>query len=201
MGFWFVVGFCLGFRGEAILLTEEAGTRKSLQNLTSDLAYFSVCVNKRTKGQQLSGAKFNVPCVGKTAGTGLRPGLWTKRLVDVWRKMKTTGGRLLQRSLTPPRLAEFKDDFFIVLERVQAGSSTIVDDVEVRYGFGIMISLRKGNTAHALNVNVPESLIQTFNMLRRGIDADTRTPSLDIVDVYASWEAILPTLLWFSSPF
>jgi uncharacterized protein YihD (DUF1040 family) len=52
-------------------LIEEAGTRKSLENLTSDLAYFSVCANRRTKGQQLPGAKFDVSSVGKTVGTGL----------------------------------------------------------------------------------------------------------------------------------
>jgi hypothetical protein len=91
--FWFVVGFCLGFRGEEMLLIEEAGTRRSLRNLSAPLEYFSVCITTgRTKGQQVLGSKFEIPCVGKTGGTGLRPVLWTKRLVDVRRKMKTTGG-------------------------------------------------------------------------------------------------------------
>jgi hypothetical protein len=139
--------------------------------------------------------------MGRTTGTGLRPGVWTKRLVKVRRKMKTTGGRLLQRSLHPPRLTEFEEDFLTVLERVQAGSAAIDADVEVREAFGIMRSLRKSNASHALNVNVPESLIHTFNRWRRSMEADTRTPSLDIVDIYASWEAILPTFLRFSGPF
>jgi hypothetical protein len=100
-----------------------------------------------------------------------------------------------------PRLAEFEEDFFTVLERVQAGSAAIDIDVKVREAFVIIRSLRKGNAAHALNVNVPESLICTFNRWRRVMEEDTRTSSLDIVDVYASWEAILPTLLQFSRPF
>jgi hypothetical protein len=201
MGVWFIVGFCLGFRGEEMSLIEEAGTRKSLHNLNSDPSYFSVCINGRTKGQQVSGSKFFVPCVGKTNGTGLEPGLWTQRLIDVRKEMKMTGGRLLQRNLTPPRLAEFEEDFYTVLEKVQAGTNAINDDIEVREAFGILRSLRKGNAAHALNMNVPEALIRTFNRWRGAVEADTRTPSLDIVDVYASWEAILPRLLRFSEPF
>jgi hypothetical protein len=140
-------------------LIEEAGTRKSMHNLNSALSYFSVCINGRTKGQQVSGSKFFVPCVEKTNGTGLEPGLWTQRLIDLRKEMKMTGGRLLQRNLTPPRLAEFEEDFYTVLEKVQAGTNAISDDVEVREAFGILRSLRKGNAAHALNMDVPEALI------------------------------------------
>jgi hypothetical protein len=182
-------------------LIEEAGTRKSMHSLNSDLSYFSVCINGRTKGQQVSGSKFFVPCVGKTNGTGLEPGLWTQRLIDVRKEMKMTGGRLLQRNLTPPRLAEFEEYFYTVLEKIQAGTNAINNDVEVREAFGILRSLRKGNAAHAWNMNVPEALIRTFNRWRGAVEADTRTPSLDTVDVYASWEAILPTLLRFSGSF
>jgi hypothetical protein len=74
-------------------------------------------------------------------------------------------------------LAEFENDFYTVLERVQAESNAIDDDVVVREAFGILRSLRKGNAAHALNVNVPESLIRVFNRWRRSIEAGTSAPS------------------------
>jgi hypothetical protein len=71
----------------------------------------------------------------------------------------------------------------------------------MREAFGIMRSLFKGNAAHALNVKVLENLIRIFNRWCQSMEAGTGAPLLDIVDAYASWEAILPTLLRFSGPF
>jgi hypothetical protein len=98
MGFWFIVGFVvLGFRGEEMPLIEEAGTRKSLHNLSSALVYFSVWINGRTKGQQNSGSKFKIPCIGTTEGTGLRSRLAMNAAAShiVRKVMNTKGGRLL----------------------------------------------------------------------------------------------------------
>jgi hypothetical protein len=142
-----------------------------------------------------------VPCVEQTSRTGLRPGRWTQRLVAIRKALGLEKGRLLQRNLSPPKLAEFEDDLFSILEKVQSETSEIEDDVHVREAYGILRSLWKGNTAHAMNMGVPEPLMRTFNRWRKAMEADMPVPSLDMIDLYASREAILPTLLRNSGPF
>jgi hypothetical protein len=62
-------------------------------------------------------------------------------LVKVKQKTKLTGGGLLQQGLTSPRLAEFEEDFFMVLKRVQVEMNAIEDLLEVRDAFEIMLGL------------------------------------------------------------
>jgi hypothetical protein len=83
--------------------------------------------------------------------------------VVVRRALGLEKGRLLQRNLAPPKLAEFEDDLFSILEKVQSETTVIDNDVQVREVYGILRSLRKGYTAHAMNMSVPEQLIRTFN--------------------------------------
>jgi hypothetical protein len=59
-----------------------------------------------SKGNQVSVAKFLVPCVLKTQGTGLIPGKWVKRLVILMVDAGITTERLFQRRLDPPRTSE-----------------------------------------------------------------------------------------------
>jgi hypothetical protein len=62
MGTWFIVGFCSGLRGKEMLLIELAGTAQDLVFLKDDTCpHFILVVSGRTKGNQLSGAKFGVP--------------------------------------------------------------------------------------------------------------------------------------------
>jgi hypothetical protein len=70
MGAWIIGGFCTGLRGEEMLLIEYAGTAKSIENLNDPKEpHFTFVISGRTKGNQLSGAKFGVPCVGTSEGT------------------------------------------------------------------------------------------------------------------------------------
>jgi hypothetical protein len=75
LGGWLVGGFCTGLRGEEQLRVEFAGTKNSLKWMKKADPYFMFVVTGRSKGNQLSGAKFSVPCVAKTEGTGLQPGI------------------------------------------------------------------------------------------------------------------------------
>jgi hypothetical protein len=201
MGVWFVCGYCLGIRGEEMGLIEFAGTAQSIPHLNDSYPYFSLMVTGRTKGNQISGFKFDLPCVAKTEGTGLRPGAWIKRLILIRREMKDVSGRLFQRQLRPPRLFEFEDDFFTLLERVQATTDLIENDCDVRDAYGIMRSIRKGTSAHCLNMNVGEDLLKAFNRWHKEATAGVMVPRLDMVGTYARSSAILPTLLRFSLAF
>jgi hypothetical protein len=90
MGAWIIGGFCVGPRGEEMLLIEFAGTARSLKHLLdpNKLPHFVLIISGRTKGNQLSGLKFGIPCVSVTEGTHLRPGIWLDRFVGL---MKADG--------------------------------------------------------------------------------------------------------------
>jgi hypothetical protein len=123
MGAWFIVGFCTGLRGEEMVLLEVAGTANSLVNMNNaNDAHFLFVILGRTKGNQLTGATFAIPFAPITEGTHLRPGRWVKQLVDVLHATGKGHGRLFARRLRVPKLHEFENDFFAVLEKVQATS-------------------------------------------------------------------------------
>jgi hypothetical protein len=80
MGAWIIGGFCTGLRGEGMLLIELAGTATSLCNMNkAKNTHFLFVILGRTKGNQMSGAVFAIPCAPVTEGTRLRPGRWVKR--------------------------------------------------------------------------------------------------------------------------
>jgi hypothetical protein len=198
MGAWIVGGFCTGLRGEEMLLIEYAGTAKSVDNVTSENEpYFTFVISGRTKGNQLSGAKFGVPCVGTTEGTHLRPGKWVKRLVESKKAAGVRGGRLFTRKLLPAKLFEFENDFFTLLERVQAQTTLIAKDMDVRDAYGIMRSLRQGLTSHAKNMGIPEEDLKGFNCWRSEIKSGG-AGRLDMPALYAALKSLTPALLQFT---
>jgi hypothetical protein len=69
---------------------EFAGTVKSVKKWMQRSVdpFFMLVVTERSKGNQLSGAEFSVPCVKHTEGTSLSPGIWTERLVKEMKKKK-----------------------------------------------------------------------------------------------------------------
>jgi hypothetical protein len=53
-------------------------------------------------------------------------------------------------------------------------------------------------TAHARNMDVPIPLLNAVNRWRKEANSSTGNPRLDMVDVYTTLEALLPTVLRFS---
>lgn len=196
MGCWFHIGFCLGLRGEEHVQIEFAGSARSLRNLEGDPSYITIVVVGRTKGNQTSGHKFSIPCLGTTGKSGLKVGMWLKRLVWVRVQLGDGQGWLFQRNGEErSRVGDFEEDFFGVLERLQADGYSGLQNCNIREEYGILRSLRRGNTSHCLNMGVDPELIRTFNRWRSQERAGGQMPRLDMIGTYAEWEAILPTLL------
>ena len=86
---------------------------------------------------------------------------------------------------------EFKDDFFNVLEKVQATSDLIPDEVVIRDECGIGRTIRRSLTAHARNMDVPTELLKAINRWRTEASSSTGAPRLDMPDVYTSLESLL----------
>jgi hypothetical protein len=203
MGVWFIVEFCVGIRGEEMLLIEFAGTKKSLKFLRAlTNPHFKLVVTGRTKGNQVSGSKFAIPCVTRTEGTGLEPGKWIERLVGILSEMGVKDGPLFRRNLRPTRLVEYQDDFFKVIEAVQATTSFIPEDICVRDEYGTERTLRRSATAHAKNMGLGDDVIKANNRWRSEFNSRTGGSSrVDMIDVYTTLDALLPTVLRFSKAF
>jgi hypothetical protein len=201
MGAWLMGGYCTGLRGEEMLLIDMLGTATSVQRLMKDEAsdpHFKFVIIGRTKGVQQDGKRFAIPCVKVTKGTGLRPGIWVKRLMDMKMLAGETHGKVFVRRLRPAKLMEFEDDFYAVLEEVQYTTDLISKDICVRDEFGLSRSLRRGVTAHSKNMRIDKELRDAIN--RWGKEANTKlgVARLDMGDTYTTLESIMPLILEFS---
>lgn len=201
MGTWFIVGFCTGMRGEEMPLIELAGTRNSLGNNLKGESYFNVVISGRTKGNQISGAKFAFPCVEVTAGTGLQPGVWVRRLIEIRSSDYDTSGRLFFRGISPAKISHYEADFFHILQQVQCNTDLIGNQVDVGDAYGILRSSRRGATAHARNIRVEKEVIDAVYRWRKEALSGGVSIRLDLIDVYTTLEALTPTILGYSRAF
>lgn len=198
MGVWFICGFCTGLRGEEMLMIELAGTADRLRYLENpEQPYFELRIRGRTKGIQMSGSNFGLPCVAVTGHSKLEAGRWIKRLVETIHQTGRTTGRLFERNLRVPRLIEFEDDWYSVLENVQHRTDLIEARVNLREDAGILRTLRRGVTSHATNRRVEEPLIHAINRWRSE-KGGTKKSNIAMVDRYAELGTLTPTYLRFS---
>ena len=199
---WLLVGFCVGFRGEEMPLIELSGTLKSLTYIDHPLhgliPHFDVYLAGPTKGNRISGSRFFVPCAATTA-SGLNPGRWMQRLNKVLRTLGISSGRLLCRKLAQPKVSEYEEDFFSLLEEVQTTRPDLIKpDMVVRDAFGIMRSSRRGVTAHTINQGLNPEIRHAVNQWRTEREA-TSSSGLSLDDVYAELSALKPTVLRYSA--
>ena len=89
--------------------------------------------------------------------------------------------------------------FFMVLQEVQRKyPSLILDDLDVTTAFSVEQSLRRGATCEALNVNIPEPIVNANNRWRKEMRANGMKPSFSMVENYCEVQALIPTLVKFS---
>ena len=136
-GYWFVVGFCQGLRGEEHGLIELEGTFLSLDNLENPVGnlekHFESVIAGRTKGNSLSGAKFGIPCVAVTGKSKLQPGIWAMRYCTLLKLGGQNGGYLF-----PGPMSDYKDMFYSMLEGIQMRRPDLIShSLDVREDFGL----------------------------------------------------------------
>ena len=75
-------------------------------------------------------------------------------------------GKLFLHDLQVARLVEFEEDFFDVLLSVQASTELIDKSLDLREKAGILRTIRRGLTSHAINMEVPTTLTEAINRWR-----------------------------------
>jgi hypothetical protein len=94
---------------------------------------------------------------------------------------------------------EFANDFFVLLERVQAQTEHIDKEMDVRDAYGLMRSSRRGLTSHAKNMGIPLEDLKAFNRWRSEIKiGNGGAGRLDMPDLYAALKSLTPALLRFT---
>lgn len=201
---WFTIGFCASLRGEEMPLIELAGTKESLQYLDHPpqgvVPHFRVVFAGPTKNNRISGSKFFLPIAAVTEGTGIQAGKWFRRFIGHIDVTRRRTGALFQKLREIPKMFEFEEDFFSAIELTVATRPHLLPpSIDIREDFGLFRSLRRGSTAHAINRQVPRLIIDTINRWRKERNSDN--PSLPMRDHYAKLEALLETLLLYSTAF
>jgi hypothetical protein len=201
LGVIFVICFCLGLRGEEMLLVDIAGCRKHMKETRAhSTPHVIVALWGRFK-QQPGECHHLMPLVDKTA-SGLRPGDWLVRLLDTMEREGITNGKLLQgKRGEAARLSKYAEGLFSCLEHIQVARPDLIDkDIDVREDYGLSRSCRQGVTTHARNVGVHTDVIQANNRWRREEIARGGRPWLTMQDYYTDVKQSLPLLLKFSGP-
>ena len=88
----------------------------------------------------------------------------------------------------------------MVLREVQRKyPSLILDNLDVTTAFSVERSLRRGATCEALNVKIPEPIVNANNRWRKEMRANGMKPLFSMVEHYSKVQALIPTLVEFST--
>jgi hypothetical protein len=79
---WIMGGFYTGLWGKDMLLIKYTGMAKIIINLVRLLMNLISVISGRTKGNQLLGAQFGVPCFATMEESHIWPGRWVSRLLE-----------------------------------------------------------------------------------------------------------------------
>jgi hypothetical protein len=201
MGVLFVICFCLGLRGEEVLLIDIAGCRKNIE-ATRAHARPHVLVALWGRFKQTPGECYHLMLVVEKTASGLRAGDWLARLLESLERQGITSGKLLQgRRGKAVKLTKYADGFYTCLEHVQVTRPDLIEaDIDVREDYGLSRSCRRGVTTHARNIGIPEGVIQANNRWRKEESARGGRPWLTMQDYYTDVRQSLPLLLKFSAP-
>lgn len=168
MGFFFVVNFCTGLRGEETFLV-HAGMTKTVHELSKSRKKTPhSCLTLVGQRKSLQGERaFVIPVATETA-SGLKPGLWIDRLMEVLEAIGDNSGWAFKGRGTPearkvkPMMHHYAPLFMEYLKRVQVERPDLIPallDVEQMYG--IARSTRRGATTQARNQGVSAEDIES----------------------------------------
>jgi hypothetical protein len=84
-------------------------------------------------------------------------------LVAALHEMGRPSGRLFSRKLASPKMHEFDNEWFSVLEKVQTTTVHIDAEVDIQESYGLARSEWRGVTVHAHNMEVLVELLNAVN--------------------------------------
>jgi len=198
IGVFFILGYCTSLRGFEMPKIVLTNLRSMIQLLDDDDSSAHVAVPLRGRFKARSSQIVDLLVyAAATTHSGLKPALWTLRLVDVLEECGVTRGWLFQESDgRQRRLGSFSDAFYARLFAIRDRDPTLfMVDIDILEDYGLARSLRRGATTRATNAKVSQPDIDWVNRWSTGGDEISDGPMRVI---YSDRKQLLDTFLRFS---
>ena len=149
---------------------------------------------KKQKGLKL----FSQPLASVTQ-EGRKIELWFYRMMYVLNQVNITTGSMFANSEGKAMSIAEMDAYFIptLLAVWQKCSHIIPDTFDVTEHYSVYRSLRRGATSEALNVQIPEAVINMNNKWQKEMCSKGSTVSMPMIQRYTDAEVAIPTLVQF----
>ena len=96
---------------------------------------------------------------------------------------------------------EMNNTVLEIIEEVKDGDTRDkfeLADIAIREDFSINRSFRRGSTAHALNQNIPQAVIEAHNRWRKIERSKGRKPRLGMIEEYSEIAQLVPTRVQYT---
>jgi hypothetical protein len=199
-----IVAFCCGLRGEEVPMMSLTGTRMYSEQgfMHRTTPHVVVALYGRFKNE--IGNKYHLmPLVLETA-TGLKPGLWIRRMIDWYaaEQVPIIGGWVfLDKDNKRARPSYYEWDILSELEKIQEDHPDVIpQNINVYEDYGVSRSFRRGSNTHAVNQNVTTMDIERNNRWRSMENAGSRQARARMIHHYTDVLQLLKALLRYSAP-
>ena len=169
---WYLLSYCASLRGfevPKIVLTELRGQIHSQKGADNSPPHIGLPLRGRFKARSNAIQKLLVFVAYETQ-SGLKPGRWVSRLVNVLQDQGIRTGWLFQHvNGEPKKMSEFNDTFYSRLARLQQQSPSLFSaGANVYEDYGLPRSFRRGATTRAQNAGVQPADIDWINRWNTG---------------------------------
>ena len=199
VGAFFMTGYCGSLRGFEVpkLVLTELRNQLHLEATPYVPAHIGLPLHGRFKARGSALAKVLVLIVPTTA-SGLCPGKWLERLVDVLDGLGIKSGWLFQdEEGTQQPLNYFEEEFYSVLHAIRDRDPSLFEPgVDIYEDYQLARSLRRGATTRATEAGVSQPDIDWMNRWNTG-GAEIINGPMHVI--YSERKQLLKTYLRFSA--
>lgn len=198
-----LIGFCLALRGNEIFMVEAHGICSHIHFGKDEdqpsLNHVVIPLLGRFKNEE--GSRYHLMlCASITSNSGFKVRLWVERLTDILsQESRQTGPAFCHPNGSSYTSSEMNENFHVLLEAIQAERPDLLPpEVDVRSKYDIFRSLRRGSTARAKNMKVPESAIDLHNRWRSIENLKGQRPRHSMRDYYTDLRLSVDTILEYT---
>ena len=202
-----IAGFFVALRGEEVCRVDVGSMRKHWQE-SQDLPgapHVPLMMAGRFKGDHTE--KLFCQPLANVSKTGIGIKIWFERALQVMDAVGIRAGPMFRegsgKHYRKATIADLDKDFHWILLRVQRKHPSLIpatgsDKVDIRNDYSVMRSLRRGATAHACNMRIPEAVVEANNRWRKHMRSKGMRPQMSMMERYSDAKASVPSLIRFS---
>jgi hypothetical protein len=197
-------GFSAGLRGEEVPLMDIGAIRKYWEEARMHPRKPHIPIVLAGRFKQRTGVKLYFQPLCKVSKSGIQNCRWLKRALGLYAEQGITEGPMFrtkskQGVMKRAKVSDLDTLFHDVLISVQHHKPDVIDPaIDVKDVFGIRRSVRRGVTARAGNVGIPDDVIKANNNWHKHIHSKGMVAGMTMIERYADAKASVEKLLKFS---